>query len=197
MSKNPIFWLKMAKNGKNWPFLVKNGQTRIFFKNPLGTFFQPRQDATLCQVSEKSDARISGYRVTDERTNGRTDERESIGPSANAERPISWKSFSKNNSQGVQIRKGGQGYMSRLTVFIRQAYNTKHSTEIGREGTVPYPIICLGCLYFYTSGRCTIPNTVPQQVREVLCLTQWLGTGCTGLAALPVAEWAPKAFATS
>ena len=82
-------------------------------------------------------------------------------------------SFSKNNSQGVQIRRG-QGYMSRLTVFIRQAYNTKHSTEIGRKGTVPYPIICLGCLYFYTSGRCTIPNTVPQQVSEVLRLTQWL-----------------------
>ena len=64
------------------------GGKREFLQNLLGTF---RQDATLCQVSEKSDVRISRYRVTNERTDGRTDgrthERESIGPSANAERP--------------------------------------------------------------------------------------------------------------
>ena len=69
MSKNLIFRLKMAKN---WPFLAKNGQTRIFFKNPLGTFFQPRQDANLYQISEKSDALISRYRVTHGRTHRRT-----------------------------------------------------------------------------------------------------------------------------
>ena len=39
MSKNLILRLKMAKNGKNWPFLAKISKTRIFFKNPLGTFF--------------------------------------------------------------------------------------------------------------------------------------------------------------
>ena len=52
--------------------------------------FQSRHDATLCQISEKSDARISRYRVaharTGARTHARTNERESIGPSANAER---------------------------------------------------------------------------------------------------------------
>ena len=91
MSKNLIFGLKMAKYGKNWPFLAKILKTRIFFKNPLRTFFQSRQHATLGKVSEKSDARISRYRIKDERTNGRTNERtherESIGPSANAKRP--------------------------------------------------------------------------------------------------------------
>ena len=85
----------LAKNGKNRPLLAKNGQTRIFFTNPLRTFFYPRQDATLCQVSEKSDARISRYYDTDERTH----ERESIGPLANAERPkISQSSKNKNFS---------------------------------------------------------------------------------------------------
>ena len=39
MSKNLFFWLKMAKNGKNWPFLAKISKSRIFFKNPPGTFF--------------------------------------------------------------------------------------------------------------------------------------------------------------
>ena len=75
-----------AKKGVFWAKIPPGGQTRIFFKNPLGTL--SRQDATLCQVSEKSDARISRYRVADARTDGRTDERESIGPSANAETPI-------------------------------------------------------------------------------------------------------------
>ena len=87
MSKNLIFQLKMAKNGKNWSFLAKNGQTRIFFKNPLGTFFQTHQDVALCKKSSKSDAWISRYGVTHGRTHARTHERESIGPSANAERP--------------------------------------------------------------------------------------------------------------
>ena len=57
-------------------------------KTPLGAN-ENDQDATLCQVSEKSDAQISRYRVT----HARTDERESIGPSAKAERPISQLSF--------------------------------------------------------------------------------------------------------
>ena len=39
------------------------------------------------QIWQKSDVRISRYRVTDARTDARTHERESIGPSANAERP--------------------------------------------------------------------------------------------------------------
>ena len=59
------------------------GKLVFFKKNPLGTFFQSRQDATLCQVSEKSDARIFRYRLA----HARTHERESIGPSAIAERP--------------------------------------------------------------------------------------------------------------
>ena len=66
--------------------MAKNGQTRIFFKNPLGTFFSPAMMQLFAKFQKKSDARISRYRVTNERTNGRTHERESIGPSANAER---------------------------------------------------------------------------------------------------------------
>ena len=38
-AQKPDFKAKMAKNGKNWPFLAKISKTRIFFKNPLGTFF--------------------------------------------------------------------------------------------------------------------------------------------------------------
>ena len=68
----------MAKNGKNWPFLAKISKTRIFFKNPLGTFFQPYQDVALCKKSSKSDARFSRYSVTHARTNERTDKRESF-----------------------------------------------------------------------------------------------------------------------
>ena len=75
----------MAKIGRFWP---KTAKREFFSKIRLEHFFKPRQDATLCQVSEKSDARISRYRVANERTDARTHERESIGPSANAERPI-------------------------------------------------------------------------------------------------------------
>ena len=35
-AQKPDFW---AKNGQKWQKRAKNGQTRIFFKNPLGTFF--------------------------------------------------------------------------------------------------------------------------------------------------------------
>ena len=77
MAKNLIFWLKMAKNDQNWPFLAKISKTRIFFKNPLGPFFKTHQDVALCKKSSKSDARFSRYGVwrTNGRTNGRTDER--------------------------------------------------------------------------------------------------------------------------
>ena len=82
----------LAKNGQKWRKMTKNGQTRIFFKNPLGTFFQTHQDVALCKKSLKSDARFSRYAVThgrtDARTDARTHERESIGLPAKAERPI-------------------------------------------------------------------------------------------------------------
>ena len=91
MSKNLIFF---AKNDQKWQKLAVFGQNlelkkrEFFSKIRLEHFFQSRQDATLSKVSKKSDARISRYRVTDERT----DERASVNPQAStakAERPKS------------------------------------------------------------------------------------------------------------
>ena len=62
------------------------GQTRIFFKNPLGTFFFSIAKMQICAKFQKNLMR--GSRDIALRTDGRTNERESIGPSAYAERPI-------------------------------------------------------------------------------------------------------------
>ena len=56
-------------------FLVKMGETGFFFKKALGTFFPPLQALTNCQVSEKSNERFLRKSGTNERTDGRTDER--------------------------------------------------------------------------------------------------------------------------
>ena len=82
--QKPDFW---AKNGQTWQKLAVFGQNlenENFFQKSAWNIFQSRQDATLGKVSEKSDARIFRYRVT----HARTHEHESIGPSANAERPM-------------------------------------------------------------------------------------------------------------
>ena len=52
----------------------------MFFKNPLGTFLSRIQVLPNCQISENSDVQILRYRVTDERTKGRTDERTNVIP---------------------------------------------------------------------------------------------------------------------
>ena len=71
-------------------FLAKKagGQTRILFKNPLGTFFSLAK-TQLCAKFQKNLMHGSSDipSRTHERTDEQTHERESIGPSPNAERP--------------------------------------------------------------------------------------------------------------
>ena len=93
MSKNLIFGLKMAKYGKNWPFLAKILKREFFSKIRLEHFlassrcnFVPSFRKIWC-----ADLQISRHA----RTHARTHERESIGPLANAERPKKWR-FWKN-----------------------------------------------------------------------------------------------------
>ena len=65
----------MAKMLIFGPFLTLipyNPDIKIFFKNPLGTFFHSHQDTTLCKVSEKSDVRFPRYGVTHAHTHART-----------------------------------------------------------------------------------------------------------------------------
>ena len=88
MSKNLIFGLKMAKYGKNWPFLAKILKTRFFSKIRLEHFFSLAK-MQLCAKFQKNLMRGSPDIVS--RTDARTHKRESIGPSANAERPINEK----------------------------------------------------------------------------------------------------------
>ena len=75
-------------SAKKGCFGVKNppgGQTIIFFKNPVGTFFSFAK-MQLCAKFQKNLMRGSPDIAL--RTDARkTHERESIGPSANAERP--------------------------------------------------------------------------------------------------------------
>ena len=74
-------------SAKKGGFGVKNppgGQTRIFFKNRLKTFFSLAK-MQLCAKFQKNLMRGSPDIAS--RTHARTHERESIGPSANAERP--------------------------------------------------------------------------------------------------------------
>ena len=81
-----VFLAKNGRKWKNWSFLAKNLKTRIFFKNPLGTFFSLAK-MQLCAKFQKN--RMCGSPDIATRTDGRLHERESIGPSANAVRPKS------------------------------------------------------------------------------------------------------------
>ena len=63
------FWQK-------WPFFDSFGPKMvnfwIFFTNPLGTFFYIHKALSNCQVSEKTNERMSRYRVTNIHTYIRT-----------------------------------------------------------------------------------------------------------------------------
>ena len=83
--RKPDFWLKMAKNGKNWPFLAKILKTRIFSKIRLKHFFRLIKIQLCAKKSSKPDGQFSRYGVTKERTNAGKDECESIGLQAKAE----------------------------------------------------------------------------------------------------------------
>ena len=61
-------------------FLAKMGETGIFFKIALGTFFSHLQALTNCKVSEKSNERFSSNSVTDGRTDERTHVRTDVNP---------------------------------------------------------------------------------------------------------------------
>ena len=82
-AKNLHFWAFWAKMPHFGQFLAKMGETRIFFKKALGTFFSHLQALTNCKVSEKSNERFSSNSVTyvrtDVRTDVRTHGRESLG----------------------------------------------------------------------------------------------------------------------
>ena len=77
--EKPPFLDILGQNGNFGQFLAKMGETGFFFKKALGTFFPPLQALTNCKVSEKSNERFSSNRVTDVRTEARTNERESLG----------------------------------------------------------------------------------------------------------------------
>ena len=96
--KCPKTWF-FAKNGQKWLKLVIFGQiskTRVISKIPLEHLL----DSSRCSFVQKiikiwcADLQISRR----ERTDARTHERESIGPSANAERP-------KNEFSNIKLLK--------------------------------------------------------------------------------------------
>ena len=73
MRKTSIF----GNFGPKWQFgkfLAKMGKTGIFLKKTLGTFLSRLQALTNCKVYEKSNEQF-----TNERTDRRTDGRESLG----------------------------------------------------------------------------------------------------------------------
>ena len=78
----------MAQNFQNLAIFGQNLENENFFKNTLGTFFSLTK-MQLWAKFQKNLMRGSPDIAsrTDGRTNGRTDERESIGPLANAKRP--------------------------------------------------------------------------------------------------------------
>ena len=85
--KNLIFWLKMAKNGENGP---KTAKREFFSKIRLEQFFIFIK-IQLCAKNHKNLMRgflDMVWRTKHARMHGRTDERESIGLPAKAERPI-------------------------------------------------------------------------------------------------------------
>ena len=68
--KNLHFWAFWAKMTNFGQFLDKTGQTGIFFKKALGTFFSHLQALTNCKVSEKV---MNGFQATAWRTYVLTD----------------------------------------------------------------------------------------------------------------------------
>ena len=98
------------------------GKTGIFFKKALGTFFSRLQALTNCKVSEKSNERFSSNSVTDARTHGRTDARESLGlqrlrrETKNANRLQFWTVFWSKLQNGEIIKKA-LGRFCRLSEF--------------------------------------------------------------------------------
>ena len=70
------FWCavlkKKLKNLIFWPKMAKNGRTRIFFKNPLGTFFSFIK-IQLCAKLKKSKAQFSRCGLTHARMHTQTD----------------------------------------------------------------------------------------------------------------------------
>ena len=63
-------------NGHFDQFLAKMAKTMKIIKKALGTFFSHLQALTNCKVSEKSNERFPRKRVTNVRTDGRTDRRD-------------------------------------------------------------------------------------------------------------------------
>ena len=72
--QKPPFWSFLAKKGHFGLFLAK---TVIIIEKVLGTFFSHLQALTNCKVSEKSNERFPRKSVAYERTNERTDRRDS------------------------------------------------------------------------------------------------------------------------
>ena len=85
MSKNLIFLLKMPKMAKVGLFWPKSWKREFFSKTRLEHFFSLAK-MQLCAMFQKNLMRESQDIAS--RTDTRTHERQSIGPSANAERPI-------------------------------------------------------------------------------------------------------------
>ena len=60
---------------------ARMGGTRIFLENPASSLSCPHQVTPLCKKLEKTSERLLRKAVTDERTDGRTDGTDFIGPS--------------------------------------------------------------------------------------------------------------------
>ena len=90
-----------------------------FFKNPLWTFLSPIHVLRNYQISDNSDVQILRYRVTDGRTNGRTDKRDSLGLNRLiAERPKSNERFSRKCMTNKRTN-GRTGFLRSPTTSLR------------------------------------------------------------------------------
>ena len=118
----------MAKNGKNWPFLAKILQTKFFSKIRLEHFFSLAK-MQLCAKFQKNLMRGSPDIAL--RTKARTQERESIGPSANAKRPkinkkssTIWKKMTKNSPKPYNVTTSN--------VFLSQKWTKRPKQEFSQ-----------------------------------------------------------------
>ena len=103
------------------------GANKIFFKNPLGTFFSIIKIQLCAKNHQKSDARFSRYRVTNERT----DERESFGESPFGKIPPSLGDCLASYTKVALVRDIYFWWIYMAYFFPVQTYfSTKHSTKM-------------------------------------------------------------------
>ena len=147
----------LAKNGQKWQKLTIFGQNlenENFFQKSAWNIFLVSPRCNFGQSFRKvwcADLQIS-RRVAHGRTDERTDERESIGPSANAERPINIRENYKSilhidvwsliNSSPKFLSIRGQ-LINRKSIKSKNINDTNKTQQKKRPARIQHTITCL------------------------------------------------------